>query len=105
MKTYKFKARIETATGGGACVFFPHDVEKEFGTKGKVPVKATFNGVPDTGSLFRYGYPEHLLAVPKAIRGQIGKAPGDMVDVELWKDEEIRTLEVPAEFQWLVQKD
>jgi len=46
MKTYNFKARIEDAGGGGACVYFPYDVEKEFGTKGRIPVKVTFDGVP-----------------------------------------------------------
>ena len=34
MKTYKFKARIEAASRGGACVYFPYDMEEEFGTKG-----------------------------------------------------------------------
>ena len=27
MKIYKFQARIENASGGGACVFFPYNVE------------------------------------------------------------------------------
>jgi uncharacterized protein DUF1905 len=46
MRKYKFKAKIEAGDGGGAYVLFPYDTEKEFATKGKVPVKATFNGVP-----------------------------------------------------------
>ena len=46
MKKYKFKAKIEAGDGGGAYVLFPYDTGKEFATKGKVPVKATFNGVP-----------------------------------------------------------
>ena len=44
MKKYKFKTKIEAGDGGGAYVLFPYDTEKEFDTKGKVPVKATFNG-------------------------------------------------------------
>jgi hypothetical protein len=51
MKKYKFTAKIEAGDGGGAYVLFPYDTETEFATKGKVPVKATFNGVPYTGSL------------------------------------------------------
>ena len=46
MKKYKFKAKIEAGDGGGAYVFFPYDTEKEFSTKGRVPIKATFDGVP-----------------------------------------------------------
>ena len=105
MKKYKFKAKIQAASGGGAFLLFPYDVEKEFGTKGKVPVKATFNGVPYTGSLMKYGYPQHMLGVAKAIREQIGKGPGDAIEVVIWKDEEVRTLEVPAEFEKRMKKE
>jgi hypothetical protein len=108
MKTYKFKARIESAggsTGGGACVFFPYDVEKEFGTKGRVPVKVTFNGVAYAGSMIKYGFPQHMLPILKAIREKIGKGPGDTVDVVVWKDEEVRTVEIPAAFKALLKKE
>jgi len=105
MKTYKFKARIESASGGGACVFFPYDVETEFRTKGRVPVKATFDGVPYTGSLMKYGAPQHMLGILKDVRAQIGKGPGDMVDVTVQKDEAERTLEVPPEFEKLLKKE
>ena len=63
MKTYKFTARIEAASSNGACVFFPFDVEKEFGSKGRVPVKASFDGVPYTGSMVKYGNPQHMLPI------------------------------------------
>ena len=105
MKKYKFKAKIQAGDGGGAYVVFPFDAEKEFGTKGKVPVHVTLDGVPDRSAIFRYGFPQHLLAVPKAIREQIGKKPGDNVEVVLWKDEEIRTLEVPAEFKKRMEQE
>jgi Domain of unknown function (DUF1905) len=81
MKKYKFKAKIESSDGGGAYVLFPYDTEKEFATKGKVPVNATFDGVPYSGSLIKYGNPLHMLGMPKTIREQIGKGPGDMVEV------------------------
>lgn len=105
MKRYKFKAKIQEGDGGGAFIFFPFDVQREFGTKGKVPVEGTFDGVAYKESIFRYGYPQHLLGVPKAIRDQIGKNPGDHIEVVLWKDEEVRTIEVPAEFQKRMEKE
>jgi len=105
MKKYSFKAEIYQGDGGGAYVLFPYDVETEFGTKGKVPVKATFDGVPYTGSLMKYGNPQHLLGVSKAIREQLGKQSGDMIDVQLWKDEEVRAIEVPVEFQRLLKNE
>src|SRR5438045_7809541 len=105
MKKYKFKTKIEAGDGGGAYVLFPYDKEKEFATKGRVPVKATFNGVPYTGSLMKYGYPQHTLGVLKALREQIGKGPGDTIEVVIWRDEEVRTLEVPAQFKALMKKE
>ena len=73
--------------------------------RGRVPVKATFNGVPYTGSLIKYGNPLHMLGVFKAIREQIGKEPGDIIGVVVWKDDEVRTVEVPAPFEKLLKKE
>jgi hypothetical protein len=105
MKKYKFKAKLEAGDGGGAYVLFPYDTGKEFGTKGKVPVKVTFDGVPYAGSLIKYGNPLHMLGVLKTIREEIGKGPGDAVDVVLWKDEGARTVEVPAQFENLMKRE
>ena len=104
-KKYRFKAKIEPANGGGTFVFFPYDTDKEFGMKGKVPVKATFDGAAYTGSLIKYGFPQHMLHVPKATREELGKGVGDAVDVVVWKDEEVRTLEVPEEFARLMKQE
>jgi hypothetical protein len=103
MKKYKFKAKIESA-GSGAYILFPYDTEKEFGTKGRVAIQATFDGVPYTGSLVKYGQPQHMLGILKGIREQIGKQPGDTIQVELWKDEVPRTVEVPAAFASAMKK-
>ena len=102
MKKYKFKAKIEAGDGGRAYLLFPYGTEKEFATKGKVPVKATFDGVPYTGSLIKCRNPIRMLGVPKSIREQIGKGPGNTIEVVVWRDEEVRTVEVPA--QKLIKK-
>lgn len=105
MKKYKFKAEIEASDGGGAYVLFPYDTGKEFATNGKVPVRATFNGVSYTGSLIKYGKALHALGVPKAIRDQTGRGPGDTIEVVVWKDEALRIVEVPAQFEKLMKKE
>jgi hypothetical protein len=46
-----------------------------------------------------------MLGILKVIRGQIGKGPGDMVDVAVWKDEEARTVEAPAELEKRLKKE
>jgi len=105
MKKYKFTARIESAGGGGAYVLFPYDTEKEFGTKARVPVKVSFNGVAYTGSLVKYGHPQHMLPILKNIREQIGKGTGEMVDVVLERDGSVRTVEVSPPFAALLKKE
>src|SRR3974390_1957474 len=105
MRRYKFKATIESAGSGGACVLFPYDTEKEFGTRGHVPVKVSFDGVPYTGSMVKYGRPEHMLPILKAIRERIGKGPGNTVEVVVERDDSVRTVEVPAEFAKLMKKE
>jgi hypothetical protein len=105
MKKYKFEAKIEAGDGGGAYVVFPYDPVREFGIHGKVAVNATLDGVHYKGSLITCGGPNHMLAVLKAIRDRIGKAPGDTIEVVVWKDEEVRTLEVPAQFARSMEKE
>ena len=68
-------------------------------------MKATFDGVPYSGSMVKYGAPQHMLGMLKSIREQIGKGPGDTVEVTIVKDETERTVEVPAEFEKLLKKE
>ena len=105
MKSYKFKARIEAGPGGGAFVLFPYDTAAEFGTRGRIPVRATFDRVAYTGSLTACGGPHHMLGVLKAIREQIGKGVGDTIDVAVWREDGERTLDVPAAFAAQMKKD
>ena len=104
MKKYTFEAEIRAGRGGGAYVVFPYDTEKEFGRKGRVPVSATIDGVSDRGGLFTMGTPYHVLGVPKAIRQQIGKGPGEVVTIVVWKDEAPREVDVPPAFKALMKK-
>lgn len=104
-KTYKFKAKIGGDKTRECAIYFPYDVEQEFGTRGRVSVRATFDGVPYTGSLVRYGALQHMLPLLKAIRDQIGKQPGDTIEVTITKDESERTIEAPEEFANLLKKE
>lgn len=105
MKKYSFTAKIEPGPGGGAFVSFPYDVEKEFGTNGRVAAHATFDGIPYNGSLMQCGGPHHMLGILKSIRDQLGKNIGDPVSVEIWKDEATRTVDVPADFSALMKEE
>jgi Domain of unknown function (DUF1905)/Bacteriocin-protection, YdeI or OmpD-Associated len=106
MKEYRFKATIEgTGGSGGAYVLFPYDAQTEFGTRAQIRVVASFDGVPYAGSLVKYGLPQHMLPILKSIREQIGKGPGDTVDVVIKRDESVRMVEAPPELAKLMKKE
>lgn len=102
-KIYEFEAVIQ---GGderwpeAACVTLPFSVEEEFGTKGQVKVKATFEGVEYRGSIANMGA-GHILILRNDVRQAIGKVVGDTIKVTVQKDTEERIVEVPAELQAL----
>ena len=63
---------------------FPYDVRKEFG-RGRVKVKAAFDGEPSEGSIVNMGMKNedgsvcYIIGIRKDIRNKIGKQPGDRV--------------------------
>jgi hypothetical protein len=88
MKNYEFDAVIYASEigKGGAYVIFPYDVRAEFG-KGRVKVRATFDGEPYEGSIVNMGVKSadgsvcYIIGVLKEIRAKIGKQTGDTVRV------------------------
>jgi hypothetical protein len=90
---------IAEENSGGAFVKFPYEVEELFGTRGRVPVLATFDGEPYRGSLVKMGMDCHLLLVLKDIRQKIGKQAGDLVQITVELDDQMRVIEIPRDFQ------
>ena len=94
----EFAAVIQQHAGlDGAFVEIPFDVEQAFGAK-RVKVKAMFDGAPYRGSVVRMNG-IYLIGIPKALRAQIAKQPGDTVLVYIEKDEEERIVSLPEDFQ------
>lgn len=98
MKSYEFTAEILGNNLGGAGIRIPFNVVEEFGTKGRVPVKVSFEGVDYRGSIAPM-HGGHMLVVKKEIRAKLGKEIGDSIDVVLQKDTEERKIEVPDDLQ------
>ena len=90
LKTYEYNAVIKSSEigKGGAYVEFPYDIREEFG-KGRVFVRATFDGEPYNGSIVNMGvkHPDgsvcFIIGIRKDIREKIGKQPGDTVRVTI----------------------
>ena len=68
-------------------------------------MKTTFDGVPYTGTLVKYRPTAAHAAPDQSIREKIGKGPGDTVRVTVERDETVRTVEVPPEFDKLLKKE
>ena len=88
-KTYEFEAEImKVPDQDGAYVVVPFDIKSMFG-KGRLPVYATFDGEPYTGSIVNMGVKNpdgtvcYILGIRKEIRGKIKKQPGDVVKVTI----------------------
>jgi hypothetical protein len=81
-----------------AFVEFPFDVEKLFGTKGQVKIKALFDQqIEYRGSLAKMGQHCHCLGLTKEIRKTLQKTFGDSVHVLLEQDTEPRVVSVPED--------
>ncbi|MFZ5965714.1 MAG: YdeI/OmpD-associated family protein [Bacillota bacterium] len=87
----------------GAYVEIPFDVEAVFGAK-RVKVKASFDGAAYRGSIVRMGGC-YMIGITQQLRKTIGKNPGDIVEVEVERDEEERVIEVPGDFKRLLEQN
>ena len=83
---FEFDAVLRELPDGGAYVAFPGDIRQIYG-RGRVKVRATFNGIPYEGSIVNMGLrnPDgsvcYIIGVLKAIRRQLGKGDGDVLRV------------------------
>lgn len=106
MKVYEFDATIiKVENMDAAYIDFPYDVEKEFGARGQVKVKASFDGVEYRGSLAKMGHNCHRLGMTKAIRKEINKGSGDTVHVILVKDDAPRVVRVSEDLRAQLDKN
>lgn len=86
-KIYEFDAVIIPDNEiDAAWVEFPFDIRQEFG-KGRVKVRATFDGIKYDGSLVKMGTEQHIIGVLKSIRKKLGKQGGDTIHVTIQERE------------------
>jgi len=98
MAEVRFRAPVRPSGrgGGGHLVDVPPEVIEELGGKGRIPVTATFDGVPYRGSIVRMGGGS-VLGVQKAIMAEAGVSVGDTLTVVVRNDEAPRQVEVPED--------
>jgi len=98
MARARFTARLRPSGrgAGGHLVDVPDEVVAALGGRGRIPVQASFNGIPYRGSIVRMGG-VMMLGVTKAIMAEAGAGPGEVLDVVVENDEAPREVEVPPE--------
>lgn len=86
-KRFEYDAVLcENPDDGGAYVPFPLDIRAEFG-RGRVKVRAAFDGIPYEGSIVNMGLKNpdgsvcYIIGVLKSIRKKLNKHDGDRIHV------------------------
>jgi hypothetical protein len=97
MAKVRFNGELRsTGTGGGHLVEVPPDVVQQLGGKGRIAIRATFNGVPYRGSIMRMGGAT-MLGVTKGVMAEAGVDTGDTLDIVVENDDTPREVAVPKE--------
>lgn len=94
MATKRFRARLGSA-GRPLFVIVPFDVRKEFG-RARPPVKASINGYGYRSTICVYEG-KYYLPVRSDHREAAGVKAGDIVEVTITPDTEVRAVEIPSE--------
>jgi hypothetical protein len=99
-----FEAVVEpSGRGGGHLAHVPDDVVAALGGKGRIAVRAAFDGIPYRGSIVRMGG-AWVLGVQKAILAEAGVSAGGTLTVVVENDEQPREVEVPEELAAALRK-
>jgi hypothetical protein len=88
----RFTAPLE-ARGAGRLVEVPLDVRAVFG-RARAPVKATVNAHTFRSTIAVYGG-KYYLGLNREVRDAAGVEVGDVLTIDLERDEDERTVEVP----------
>ena len=106
MAKTRFRARLRTSGrgAGGHLVEVPDEVVAALGGGGRIPVQASFNGVPYRGSIVKMGG-VMMLGVTKAVMVEAGAGSGDVLDVVVENDEAPREVEVPPELTTALKRN
>ena len=102
--TFRAPVRSSDRGGGGHLVEVPPEVVEALGGKGRIPVTATFEGIPYRGSIVRMRGVA-VLGVQKAIMAEAGVSVGDSLTVVVRNDEAPREVEVPDDLAEAARND
>ncbi len=96
----EFDATVQRSDNVGSSAFvpFPGDLKELFGTSGRVPVLATFDGIAYRGSITRMREDPLILVLQETL-SRLGKVPGDTIHVTVELDTSERTVELDDDIE------
>jgi hypothetical protein len=98
-KVKRFRVLLEKDDSSEATgIRIPFSVEKEFGSRARVPVRGTINGFAFRGSVFPMGDGHHYMVVNKNVRAGAKAKGGDQIIVVMEHDDEPRVITPPEDF-------
>jgi hypothetical protein len=105
MKVLEFTTILQPSSAG-RIAFIPIDdaTREALGGGGRIPVRATFNGVEYRGSICKMGG-AFCLGINRAVREAAKAEAGDSVRVTLERDTAPRTVAVPSELASALRKN
>jgi hypothetical protein len=86
MKTFKAKVGAVGPSAAWSRIQLPFNVEKEYGSKGRVSVKMVLGGETFHTSIFPNGDGTHHMMFNKAMQKASGVAPGNTVTIAMERD-------------------
>jgi len=91
--------------GGWSYIVVPKEIAKAYGTTYRMQVKGKIDSADYKGSLTHLGDGSYFLPVNAAIRKKIQKEVGESVTVTMELDEKGREVEIPANFQEVLDEN
>lgn len=104
MKSFKARIWAQGPNDAWAAITIPFDVEKEFGTKGRVSVKAVIGKDSFHTSIFPSGDGSHHMMFNKAMKAAAKAEPGDTIQMSIERDAGTEP-EIPAPLKAALKAD
>jgi hypothetical protein len=98
-KGKRFRVLLEKDDNSEATgIRIPFSVEKEFGSRARVPVRGTINGFAFRSSVFPMGDGNHYMVVNKNVRAGAKAKGGETISIVMERDDEPRVITPPEDF-------
>src|SRR5579859_2887226 len=105
MPRIRFEGTLEPGPGGGAFVALPSSIQAALGGRGRFRVRGSLRGVEFSSSTMPASDGGCCLGIHKAVREAAGAAFGEVLELELERDDAPRQVEMPDDLVAALEAD